>query len=127
MKNLTESLNKKSSATTEHNYFPVSFITTILALSIASPAAAQQASTREKCYGVAKAGANDCANLAGTHSCAGMSKVDYDAGEWRYVAKGSCEFLKNLSSSNSKREDTNQGTNKSMDDPKVVGRGMRGG
>ena len=39
-----------------------------------------QAGSKEKCYGVALAGQNDCANLAGTHSCAGQSKLDKDAG-----------------------------------------------
>ena len=36
---------------------------------------------KEKCYGVAKKGANDCANMAGTHSCAGNAKTDNDAEE----------------------------------------------
>jgi Predicted integral membrane protein len=48
---------------------------------------------REKCYGVAKAGKNDCSNLAGTHSCAGQSEVDGDVGEWLLVPKGLCEKL----------------------------------
>jgi len=48
---------------------------------------------KEKCYGVALAGQNDCGNLAGTHSCAGQSKVDNDPGEWKLVAKGSCKDL----------------------------------
>ncbi|NBQ89244.1 MAG: DUF2282 domain-containing protein, partial [Betaproteobacteria bacterium] len=34
-----------------------------------SPAAPEQA--KEKCYGIAKAGRNDCASLSGRHSCAG--------------------------------------------------------
>ena len=55
------------------------------------------AQEKEKCFGIAKAGQNDCANLAGTHSCAGQSKVDMDKGEWKYVAKGTCEDLKGLS------------------------------
>jgi uncharacterized membrane protein len=38
-----------------------------------------------KCWGVAAAGENDCANAAGTHSCAGQSTVDYSYGEWKYV------------------------------------------
>jgi uncharacterized membrane protein len=46
---------------------------------------------KEKCYGVAAAGQNDCSNLAGTHSCAGQSKIDNDPGEWRLVTKGTCE------------------------------------
>ncbi|MCB9947711.1 MAG: DUF2282 domain-containing protein [Rhodospirillaceae bacterium] len=47
----------------------------------------------EKCYGVAKAGENDCANEAGSHSCAGQSTVDYDGGEWQLVPAGSCEEM----------------------------------
>ena len=47
----------------------------------------------EKCYGVAKAGKNDCGNKAGTHSCAGQSTVDGDPGEWVYVPKGLCDKL----------------------------------
>ena len=42
---------------------------------------------------VAKAGANDCANAAGTHSCAGQAKADNDPGDWKYVAKGTCEQM----------------------------------
>lgn len=48
---------------------------------------------KEKCYGVAKAGANDCASAAGTHSCAGQAKVDNDPKDWKYVAKGTCEKM----------------------------------
>jgi uncharacterized membrane protein len=44
---------------------------------------AQAADT--KCYGVAKAGENDCANAAGTHSCAGQATVDYHGGDWKKV------------------------------------------
>jgi uncharacterized membrane protein len=46
---------------------------------------------QEKCYGVAKAGQNDCGTA--THGCAGQAKVDNDAKEWKYVAKGTCEKL----------------------------------
>lgn len=52
-----------------------------------------EAAGKEKCYGVAKAGQNDCGNLAGTHSCAGQSKVDNDPGEWKLVAKGTCKKI----------------------------------
>lgn len=38
-----------------------------------------------KCYGIAKAGENDCANGAGTHSCAGQSSVDYSGDDWKAV------------------------------------------
>ena len=46
-------------------------------------------SATEKCYGVAKVGQNDCMAGAGT-SCAGSSKVDYDAKAWKKVAKSTC-------------------------------------
>jgi len=45
---------------------------------------------KEKCYGVALKGKNDCAAGAGT-TCAGTSKVDHQANAWSYVPKGSCE------------------------------------
>lgn len=61
------------------------------ALSLGLVAQAQAAGDKEKCYGIAKAGQNDCANASGSHSCAGQSKVDKGADEWKYVAKGSCE------------------------------------
>lgn len=53
------------------------------------PAAAQPAD-KEKCYGVALKGKNDCAAGAGT-TCAGTSKVDYQANAWSLVPKGTCE------------------------------------
>ena len=61
---------------------------------VAVPAAAQE---KEKCYGIAKAGQNDCASVTGTHSCAGQSKVDMDKTEWKYVAKGTCKQMGGLS------------------------------
>ncbi|KQV62784.1 MULTISPECIES: DUF2282 domain-containing protein [unclassified Caulobacter] len=47
----------------------------------------------EKCYGVAKAGQNDCKAGAGT-SCAGTSKADYQGNAWKMVAKGTCATIK---------------------------------
>lgn len=44
---------------------------------------------REKCYGIAKAGQNDCAAGPGT-SCAGTSTVDYQGNAWKYVDAGTC-------------------------------------
>ncbi len=46
----------------------------------------------EKCYGVAKAGKNDCKAGAGT-SCAGSSTEDGQGNAWMFVAKGTCEKL----------------------------------
>ena len=65
----------------------------VLALGLTGPAAAQ-AKAKEKCYGIAKAGQNDCGNLSGSHSCAGQSKTDMAVDEWKYVAAGTCKELK---------------------------------
>lgn len=53
----------------------------------AMPAAAQEA--KEKCFGVAMKGKNDCAAGAGT-TCAGTSKMDHQGNAWSYVPKGTC-------------------------------------
>ncbi len=80
-----------------HRLVVSSALASALALGLAGLAAAQdKAPAREKCYGIAKAGQNDCSNLAGTHSCAGQSKVDNDPGEWKYVAAGTCKSLKGM-------------------------------
>ena len=67
-----------------------SALASVLAMGLLSAAHAADEKGKEKCYGVAKAGANDCANLSGTHSCAGQSKNAMGADEWNYVAKGTC-------------------------------------
>jgi uncharacterized membrane protein len=45
----------------------------------------------EKCYGVAKAGMNDC--FTPSNSCGGTSARDGERGAWLYVPKGTCERL----------------------------------
>ncbi|MBL8457753.1 DUF2282 domain-containing protein [Zoogloea sp.] len=45
---------------------------------------------KEKCYGVAMKGKNDCKAGAGT-TCAGTSKIDYQGNAWNLVPKGTCE------------------------------------
>ena len=57
----------------------------------AGPAPAQPGA--DKCYGISLAGKNDCAAGAGT-TCAGTQAVDYDAHQWKYVAKGTCNSIK---------------------------------
>ena len=47
---------------------------------------------KDKCYGVALAGENDCAAGAGT-SCEGTSTVDFQGNAWTHSPKGSCEFI----------------------------------
>ncbi len=58
-------------------------------LAATAPANAQSKPAMEKCYGVAKAGQNDCAAGPGT-SCAGTSTRDYQGNAWKLVKKGTC-------------------------------------
>ena len=51
---------------------------------------------KEKCYGIAKAGQNDCGTSR--HTCAGKAAKDNAPDEWKYVAKGTCEKLGGKSS-----------------------------
>jgi uncharacterized membrane protein len=78
-------MNKRTIAT--------STLATALALALGPAQAAEAKAPQEKCFGIAKAGQNDCASSAGTHSCAGQAKADNDANDWRYVAKGTCAKL----------------------------------
>ena len=57
----------------------------------ASHAMKDDSKGKEKCYGIAKAGQNDCGTAK--HACAGLGKVDNDPNEWKYVAKGTCEKM----------------------------------
>jgi uncharacterized membrane protein len=50
--------------------------------------AAQPEFSFEKCYGIVKAGQNDCQTA--THSCAGTSTADNQGDAWIYVPAGTC-------------------------------------
>lgn len=78
-----------------------SALASALALGLAGQAAAQ-GKNKEKCYGVAKAGQNDCSNLSGSHTCAGQSKTDQGADEWRYVATSTCKDMQGLTEQEAK-------------------------
>lgn len=52
-----------------------------------------KAAAKERCYGVAMAGKNDCAAGPGT-TCAGTSKMDYQGNAWKYVPAGTCASMK---------------------------------
>lgn len=77
-------------------------IASALAAAVAGPAlvAAARAGSQEpafkaeKCYGIARAGKNDCAST-GSSSCAGTSKIDGDPKAWLYVPVGYCERIVN--------------------------------
>jgi uncharacterized membrane protein len=79
-----------------------SALASALALGLMNTASAADSGAKEKCYGIAKAGQNDCANLSGSHSCAAQTKVDGDPADWKYVAKGTCHNLKGLTADEAK-------------------------
>jgi uncharacterized membrane protein len=63
----------------------------LLALgTLSAPVQAADAAGKEKCYGVAKAGQNDCASPGSAHACAGQAKIDKDPMSWKYVPAGPC-------------------------------------
>lgn len=67
-------------------------IGSVLALSALSMnAQAADGAASEKCYGVAKAGKNDCAGAA--HACAGQAKADGSGKEFISLPKGTCERI----------------------------------
>lgn len=49
--------------------------------------------TMEKCYGIVKAGKNDCAIKSQGTSCAGQAKKDGIGDAWIYVPNGKCEAI----------------------------------
>ena len=68
-----------------------SALASLIALSaLQGPSFAAEPAAKEKCYGVSKAGQNDCADSAGKHACSGQSKGDNDPLDWKYVAAGTC-------------------------------------
>jgi uncharacterized membrane protein len=74
-----------------------SAIASVLALGVvavtAAPAAAASKPPMEKCYGIAKAGKNDCASKTAAHACAGQSTKDGDKSSFLVVPKGTCDKI----------------------------------
>ena len=60
-------------------------------LALATAGASAEDGAKEKCYGVAKAGKNDCAGA--NHACAGQAKSDSAGSEFILLPKGTCERL----------------------------------
>lgn len=68
----------------------------VLAAALGAGAAAHAATAEkpmEKCYGVAKAGQNDCKAGAGT-TCAGTASANYQKNAWKLVPAGTCTAIK---------------------------------
>jgi uncharacterized membrane protein len=53
---------------------------------------AATAAHKEKCFGVALKGQNDCAAGPGT-TCQGTSTVDFQGNAWKFVQHGTCTVL----------------------------------
>ena len=69
-----------------------SAIAGLIAAAAVQPAVAQdKGGQRQKCYGIAKAGQNDCGTAK--HTCAGEAKRDNDPADWKYVPAGTCEKM----------------------------------
>lgn len=59
------------------------------ALASAGQAAPADKANKERCFGIALAGKNDCRAGPGM-TCSGTSTVDYQGNAYKYVAKGEC-------------------------------------
>ena len=71
-----------------------SFVLGVSAFAISANSALAKSDVKmEKCYGVVKAGKNDCADLKNAHSCAGSAKADGGAGEWILLPEGTCDRI----------------------------------
>lgn len=70
-----------------------SALASVFALGLVATAgqAVAEEKSAEKCYGIVKAGKNDC--QANAHACAGQATKDGQGNEWVYVPKGTCEKI----------------------------------
>ena len=71
---------------TRHALIAAALATVCTAVAAADGPKAEQ----EKCFGIAKAGQNDCAAADGAHGCAGKATADKGGADWKHVAKGTC-------------------------------------
>lgn len=67
----------------------------LLVMGLAGGSAAAAEVKMEKCYGIAKAGKNDCGSKAAGHSCAGQASRDGDANDFIALPKGTCDKIAN--------------------------------
>ena len=70
-------------------------ISSLLLLGLASGnvQAAEKKAGMEKCFGIAKAGMNDCTGKKSSHSCAGQATKDHDPTAYLIVPKGTCDKI----------------------------------
>ena len=75
------------------NHILTAAIGSLLVLGLASGDANAADKKMEKCFGVAKAGKNDCATNKSTHSCAGQATKNNDPTDFVIVPKGTCDKI----------------------------------
>jgi uncharacterized membrane protein len=68
-----------------------SAIAALFATTVVGSTTAMAGDRPEKCYGIVKAGKNDC--QTSTHACAGQVSMDNDPESWIYLPKGACEKI----------------------------------
>ena len=68
-------------------------IGSLLVLGLSSNASAADKPAMEKCFGIAKAGMNDCSGPKSSHSCAGQATKNNDANDFVAVPKGTCDKI----------------------------------
>lgn len=92
---LSDSPTNKKGITMNKNQVLSTAIGSLLALGLASgnALAADKKMEMEKCYGVAKAGMNDCAGSKSAHACAGQAVKNNDPMDFIAVPKGTCERI----------------------------------
>jgi uncharacterized membrane protein len=69
-----------------------SLTSALTSAAFAAPLPASEMVGKEKCYGIALKGQNDCAAGPGT-TCAGTSTMDYQGNAWKAVPAGTCTTM----------------------------------
>ncbi len=66
----------------------------VLALGLAGNACAEEKKIEmERCFGITKAGKNDCGSQKAGHSCAGQASKSNDPNDFIAVPKGTCNKI----------------------------------
>lgn len=78
---------------TRHNALLTTAIGSLIALGLTSTGtvSAADAPKMEKCYGISKAGKNDC--QTSSSACGGTATKDNQKDAWIYVPKGTCDKI----------------------------------
>ena len=65
----------------------------VLGLTGGNASAAEKKMAMEQCFGIAKAGMNDCSTKKSAHSCAGQATKNNDPNDFVAVPKGTCDKI----------------------------------